>query len=173
MNIELRKKSHMNPTKIDIPEDIRSQLCGILSGNLADLIDLGTHAKQAHWNVKGPHFIALHELFDDLAGLIVDHIDTLAERIVILGGFANGTIQAVAPITTLPAYPMGITCGHAHCEALSNSLAAFGATVRRSIADVDALGDADAADILTAISRDIDKYLWFVESHLQGAKPAQ
>jgi starvation-inducible DNA-binding protein len=169
-NTELMEQVRMNPTKIDIPEDTRSQLCGILSANLADLIDLGTHAKQAHWNVKGPHFIALHELFDDLAGLIVDHIDTLAERIVILGGFANGTIQAVAPVTTLPAYPMGITCGHAHCDALSNSLASFAATVRKSIDDVDALGDADAADILTAISRDIDKYLWFVESHLQGDK---
>jgi starvation-inducible DNA-binding protein len=162
-----RSSQSMNPTKNDLSLDVREQLCGLMNDRLADLIDLVTHAKQAHWNVKGPHFIALHELFDDLYGVLADHVDSLAERIVMLGGFANGTVQAVAPRTSLPAYPLGITGGRDHCDALSSSLAAFGKLVRDGIERADTAGDADTADLFTAISRDIDKYLWFVEAHLQ------
>ena len=109
---------HMHATRIDLPAETRSRLIPLLNRRLADAIDLSLQAKQAHWNVKGPGFIALHELFDRIAGEIDDHVDELAERITALGGTAEGTVQAVAGRTRLAAYPLTIADGRAHLEAL-------------------------------------------------------
>ena len=160
----------MNPTKNDIPAEKRSSLAQLLNERLADLIDLQLQAKQAHWNVKGPTFIALHELFDSVSEETEEFVDTVAERIVALGGIAEGTISAVGKRTKLPAYPVNITSGRDHVDALSTALAAVGKAVRAAIDRATELGDADTADLFTGVSRDIDKKLWFVEAHLQGEK---
>jgi len=158
----------MNPTKNDLPLESRKSLALLLNERLADLLDLQLQAKQAHWNVKGPSFIALHELFDSVAGDAAEFVDTVAERIVALGGIADGTIGGVSQRTKLAAYPSNITSGRDHVNALSTALATAGKAVRAAIDQATELGDADTADLFTGISRDIDKKLWFVEAHLQG-----
>lgn len=160
----------MNPTKNDLALDKRTRLVELLNERLADLIDLGLQAKQAHWNVKGPHFIGLHELFDQIHAELAPLIDEVAERLVALGGMAEGTIQAVSRRTTLAAYPMSISSGHDHVEAFSTALATAGKQIRAAIDTATELGDADTADLFTEVSRDLDKKLWFVEAHLQGDK---
>lgn len=160
----------MNPTKNDLPADKRASLCQLLNERLADLIDLQLQAKQAHWNVKGPSFIALHGLFDSVAEETEEFVDTVAERVVALGGIAEGTISVVGQRTKLPSYPHDITSGRDHVEALSTALATAGKAVRTAIDRATELGDADTADLFTEISRDTDKKLWFVEAHLQGDK---
>jgi starvation-inducible DNA-binding protein len=160
----------MHKTKIDLPESKRQQLVQLLGDRLADVIDLQLQSKQAHWNVKGPSFIALHELFDSVAGEVSDFADTIAERIVTLGGTADGTISGVAKRTHLPSYPVEISAGRDHVDSLSTALAAFGKLVREAIDRATELGDADTADLFTGISRDVDKKLWFVEAHLQADK---
>jgi starvation-inducible DNA-binding protein len=145
-------------------------LVSLLNSRLADAIDLGTQAKQAHWNVKGPNFIALHELFDQIAEHIEDHVDTLAERITALGGTADGTIAAVSRTSSLPPYPTDITEGIQHVDALSSAVANFGAKVRKGIDEATQAGDADTADLFTGISREIDKDLWFLEAHLHAKR---
>src|SRR5882672_7034854 len=117
----------MYDTRNDLAADVRGRMVELLNGRLADAVDLGAQAKQAHWNVKGPNFIALHELFDSVAEHVEDHIDTLAERITALGGIAHGTVAAAARTTTLKPYPEDITDGMQHVEALSSALADFGA----------------------------------------------
>jgi starvation-inducible DNA-binding protein len=158
---------HLFSTKNDLPADARSRLVRLLNGRLADCIDLQTQCKQAHWNVKGPSFIGLHKLFDDINTNVGEYVDLLAERVVQLGGVAEGTVRCAAERSTLSEYPMSIASGEDHVEALSNALASFGAACRNDIDQVDELGDADTADILTEISRGIDKWLWFVEAHQQ------
>ncbi len=160
----------MHATKNDIPAEKRSSLAQLLNEELADLIDLGLQAKQAHWNVKGPSFIALHKLFDEIAEEIEAYIDDVAERIVALGGTAEGTVGILGKRTKLPAYPTNIFSGRDHVEAFSTALAAAGKSVRASIDKSTELGDADTADLFTGISRGIDKSLWFVEAHLQAEK---
>ena len=160
----------MNPTKNDLPLEKRTALVQLLNERLADLIDLQLQAKQAHWNVKGPNFIALHELFDSVAEDTEEFVDTVAERIVALGGIAEGTISIVGQRTKLAAYPPNITSGRDHVETLSTALATAGKAVRTAIDRATELGDADTADLFTGISRDFDKQLWFVEAHLQGDK---
>jgi starvation-inducible DNA-binding protein len=153
-------------TKNDIPEKTRAVLVELLNARLADSVDLMHQAKEAHWNVKGPSFIALHKLFDEIVDSAEEYMDLIAERVVQLGGAAKGTIQVAAQRTTLTPYPVGVSAERDHLEALSSALAAYGKNARRAIDESDELGDKDTADILTEISRGIDKYLWFVEAHL-------
>ena len=155
------------PTKNDLPAETRARVVVLLNQRLADCIDLQTQCKQAHWNVKGPEFIALHKLFDEINEEVEEYVDLLAERVVQLGGIAEGTARCAAERSRLSEYPREITSGEEHVEALSTALAAFGRIARKGIDEASEVGDADTTDILTEISRGIDKWLWFVEAHLQ------
>jgi starvation-inducible DNA-binding protein len=162
------KDNLMHSTKNDLPLDVRKAMIKLLNERLADALDLGLQAKQAHWNVKGPSFIALHELFDQVAAGVAAHSDLIAERITALGGVAEGTVQTIAGRSKLSAYPLTISSGPDHVAALATALAAFGKVVRAAIDTADEAGDADTADLFTNVSRDSDKTLWFVEAHVQA-----
>jgi starvation-inducible DNA-binding protein len=159
----------MNPTKNDLSEKTRGEMTELLGARLADAADLQTQCKQAHWNVKGPSFIALHELFDKVNEDVEGYVDDIAERIVQLGGYADASVRTVAKASTLPAYPRAVS-GRDNVDALSTALAAFGKSVRAAIDTSDKAGDKDTADLFTEISRGIDKWLWFVEAHLQAER---
>jgi starvation-inducible DNA-binding protein len=160
----------MFDTKNDLPAGTRTRSVELLDARLADAIDLGTQTKHAHWNVKGPNFIALHELFDKIAESVEDQIDTIAERVTALGGTAHGTLAAVARGTSLKPYPQDISDGVAHVEALSAVLADFGRKVRSAIDESAKFGDAGTSDLFTGISRETDKNLWFLEAHLYAKR---
>jgi starvation-inducible DNA-binding protein len=161
------KEWGMYKTKIDLSEKTRRNVVALLNDRLAEAIDLQSQAKQAHWNVKGPNFIALHELFDRISGVVLEQIDEIAERATTLGGSAEGTVAVAAKRSKLKNYPLSITAGKDHLYYLSTQVAAFGKSVRAAIDESAKLGDADTADLFTGISRDLDKYLWFLEAHLQ------
>lgn len=160
--------TRMFRTRNDLPATTRAEVVGLLNQRLADSIDLQAMCKQAHWNVKGPQFIALHKLFDDVNAAVAEYVDLIAERIVQLGGVAEGTARVVAERTALAEYPLTLSKGEDHVAALSDVLAQFGRTARLGIEEMTELEDADSADILTEISRGIDKWLWFVEAHGQS-----
>jgi len=158
----------MHSTRIDLAAKTRARMIDLLNARLADAIDLQLQSKQAHWNVKGPQFIALHELFDQLAGELDGHVDELAERVTALGGVAEGTLQAVAGRSRLDAYPLDLSDGRAHGDALAAAYARFGKSVRKAIDEAAKAGDADSSDLFTGISRGADKSLWLLEAHLQA-----
>jgi len=156
----------MYPTKNDLPEATRRAMIELCNARLADAIDLQTQTKQAHWNVKGPHFIALHELFDKVNADVEDYVDLVAERAVQLGGAVEGTARSVAKRSTLAEYPLKTGTGRQHVDALSSALAAFAKVVRSAIEESDRAGDEGTNDIFIEISRGVDKWLWMVEAHL-------
>jgi len=160
----------MYETENDIPQPRRVELNALMNQRLADAVDLQMQMKQAHWNVKGPHFIGLHELFDQIDEAVEGYVDLIAERIVQLGGIAEGTVRVAAERSRLEEYPLDIADGHAHVEAVSKALSTFGHEARNTIDQADDLDDAGTADMFTEISRGIDKWLWFVEAHSQAAK---
>ena len=155
------------PFVAGIESNTQTSMIVLLNQHLVDAIDLKLALKQAHWNVQGPQFIALHELFDQVAARMDEHADTMAERVVQLGGTATGTSQSVAGKTSLPAYPAEATDQRVHLEALTERMAAFGKSCRRAIDEADNAGDADTADIMTGVSREVDKDAWFVGAHLR------
>jgi starvation-inducible DNA-binding protein len=154
-------------TQNDLAQKVRADAVDLLNQQLADALDLALQAKQAHWNVKGPNFNALHELFDDVVDEVVEHADDLAERAVELGGTAVGTARVAAKTSRLTEYPLDIASGRDHVVALSAAIATFGASARAGIDTATALGDAATADLFTEISRGVDKLLWKVEAHVQ------
>ncbi len=168
-NAKTKSRVKMYQTENDMPQPRRSELNGLMNQRLADAVDLQLQMKQAHWNVKGPHFISLHELFDQIAEAVEAYVDLIAERIVQLGGVAEGTVQVSAARSRLEEYPLVIGDGPSHIEAVSKALSAFGNEARNTINQAGELEDADTADIFTEISRGIDKWLWFVEAHSQTA----
>ena len=160
----------MYETENDISLQRRTQLNALMNQRLASAVDLQMQMKQAHWNVKGPSFIGLHELFDKVAEAVEGYVDQIAERIVQLGGVAEGTVRMAAARTRLTEYSPEISEGPAHVEGVARALSTFGAEARGTIDEANGLDDADTADLFTEISRGIDKWLWFVEAHSQAAK---
>jgi starvation-inducible DNA-binding protein len=157
----------LHQTANDLSADVRTEVIPVLQASLADALDLHTQLKQAHWNVKGPNFYSLHLLFDEIAGAAATWVDDLAERLVALGGQAKGTVRASAAETRLPEYPLDITSERDHVEAVTKALSTFGSHVRGAIDTCQDEGDEDSGDLFIEISRSVDKYLWFVEAHLQ------
>ncbi len=161
--------STMNfPTRNDLPAETRTKLVALLNQQLADSIDLYSQTKHAHWNVKGPTFIALHELFDKLAEDLEDPIDDIAERATALGGSVSGTVRQAATTSRLTEFPGNTFMGQAVVEALAVRYAELAKSTRAACEKANQLHDADTADLFTNISRKLDKSLWFLEAHLQG-----
>jgi starvation-inducible DNA-binding protein len=154
-------------TKNPLPAETRAKAVRLLNLRLADSIDLQSQCKQAHWNVKGPQFIALHKLFDEIYEATEEYIDLIAERVVQLGGIAEGTIRVASARSTLTEYPLVISSGEEHVAALSDVLAQFSGKAREAIDELEELEDPDSMDILTEVSRGVDQWLWFVEAHQQ------
>jgi starvation-inducible DNA-binding protein len=155
-------------TSIEIKAKTREALITLLNQQLADCFDLYSQSKQAHWNVKGSEFIALHELFDDLAADVLGFVDEIAERAVQLGGYALGTARMSATNSSLPEYPINATGGQDHLKAMVERYALFAASTRSAIDAATNLNDLDTADLFTEVSRATDKGLWFLEAHLQS-----
>ena len=157
----------LDNTHIDVDASTRKKVCDILQQALADSTDLVCQAKTAHWNVKGPQFIALHKLFDELYEEMAAHVDTIAERIGSLGGTVMGRVQDSAKTTRMPEYPMGLSESMDHVKSLAKSYGAFANAVRADIDKCEELEDKVTADILNAITAAVDKNIWFLEAHLR------
>ena len=154
-------------TSLGIPAADRAKVVTILNQHLADAADMWSQAKQAHWNVKGPDFWQLHKLFDEIAAEAANWADLCAERVTALGGFATGTVRMAAAGSSLPEFPTDITDSMDYVRSVAARLAAFTNSARKAIDSTDKLGDANTADLFTEISRCADKYLYFLEAHLQ------
>jgi starvation-inducible DNA-binding protein len=154
-------------TAIDIPANARAKLVGLLNQQLANVSDLYSQTKQAHWNVRGQEFYQLHKLFDDLAEPLEEPIDMLAERAVTLGGLALGTVRSAAKTSELPEFPLEPGALD-YVKALAERFAIAANSVRKAIGESDELGDAGTADLLTDIVRELDKSVYFLEAHFRS-----
>jgi starvation-inducible DNA-binding protein len=155
-------------TRIDIEPNTRQQMISILNAQLADTFDLVSLIKQAHWNVKGPQFIALHKLFDELAGSMLEYVDLIAERVTALGGTAMGTVRMAATASRLAPYPADLVQDMATVRFLADQMAALAASTRAAADQAENLRDMATNDLFIEVVRDLDKWLWFLEAHLQG-----
>lgn len=159
--------TELNQTAISLAEDVRGDLSDLLNALLADLSDLSSMVQEAHWNVKGSAFITLHKLFEDIYGALDGERDDLAERITTLGGFAAGTQRRVAAATSLEELPTSVAAPMGYVLVLSERLSEVANRFRAAIRTAGDLGDENTADLLTGISRELDKSLWFLEAHMR------
>jgi starvation-inducible DNA-binding protein len=157
----------LHKTQNNLKSNTKTTAINLLNARVADTIDLALLTKQAHWNIKGPQFIAIHEMLDGFRDQLDDHVDTMAERVVQLGGTALGTTQVVNKETALAPYPTDIYSIKDHLAALIERYGKVANVIRANIDEADEAGDADTADIFTQVSRALDKSLWFLEAHVQ------
>jgi len=155
----------MHSTKNSLGKATRTKVNELLNQSLADLSDLYSQTKQAHWNVRGPSFIALHKLFDDLADAVEENIDPVAERITALGGEAQGTVRMAAKSSALPEFPAKLGSDLAFVDALIERFAKVANSVRAQVDKTADLGDTGSSDLLTGVSRALDQALWMLEAH--------
>ena len=155
----------MQPTHNTLSEKIRIRSIDVLNSHLAAAIDLHAQVKQAHWNVRGANFIAIHLLFDRVADDVEKWSDMIAERAGGLGGPAHGTVQVAAKKSYLTPYPLEVADCEEHVFAVASALAAFGEKLREDIDKTDEAGDPATSDLFTEITRGVDQQLWFVEAH--------
>ena len=162
------KSQTMFSTRIDLSRDARGQMVELLNQQLADTFDLYSQTKQAHWNVKGAQFISLHELYDTLAAELAGYADMIAERATALGGLARGTVRLASAQSQLAEYPLDATAGLHTVEVLADRFGALANSVRHAVEVAHESGDVGSEDLLTEVSRGLDKSLWFLEAHLQA-----
>ena len=159
--------ARLHKTNNDLKTNAKAVSMEVLQARLADSIDLALITKQAHWNLKGPQFIGVHLMLDKFRTEQDEFTDMMAERITQLGGTARGTVQEVNRETSLQPYPTDIYAVADHVKALIERMTACANAVRKNIEDTDEAGDAGTADLLTEVSRGLDKQLWFLEAHAQ------
>ncbi len=163
----MKTKMKTLDTHNDLPADTREQMIAMLNQELADMSDLHSQTKQAHWNVKGEQFIALHKLFDEFAEALTGYVDEIAERAVQLGGTAMGTNRMSAAESRLPEYPSEVMGSMDHASALTERYAMVAASTRAAVSTAEEAEDLDTVDLMSAVSLGMDKWLWFLEAHLQ------
>lgn len=160
--------ANLEQTAVNLPEPTRVRLVERLNERVGLFTDLYVQAKLAHWNVRGPHFLAYHELFDTVAAHVLAAQDKLAERAATLGGEAGLTVQEVADKTALPVWPRSTRADRDVIQLLGARLGEAANRIRGDIDWAAELGDADTADLFTEVSRQLDQDLWFVEAHYRG-----
>ena len=161
-------KTKMHKTMNPISENIRGSMVELLQTHLATAVDITYQTRQAHWNVKGMNFIAVHELFDDLHEETEEYVDTIAERLTAIGGQAHGTVQAASENSLLDPYPLDLVKSEDHLKRLTESYSKWSAAVAEGIEEASEAGDPLTEDLLTAIGRGLDKGIYFMESHFQA-----
>ena len=151
-------------TRNDLQQSIRASVAKTLNHTLADLFDLQSQVKQAHWNVKGPSFFGLHQLFDQIAGSLTEPVDTVAERILALGGFARGTVRMAAEASGLDELPAEFRQEDIVGD-IADRVAKAAERARDNIDRTEEAGDKVSADLLTTITALLDKTLYFLEAY--------
>ncbi|PHK94555.1 DNA starvation/stationary phase protection protein Dps [Pseudoroseomonas rhizosphaerae] len=154
-------------TRNDLGENTKKVSVTVLNGTLTDMIDLTNSVRMAHWTMRGPNFIGLHGMLETFYNELFATADEVAERLVQIGGTPDGTSQIVAEKSRLPAYSQATVYTLDHVKELADRFASLARSVREGIDSTDEAGDADTADLLTGLSRDLDKKLWMLEAHLE------
>lgn len=151
---------------VSLPEEVKTQLVDTLNTMLATTSDLRSQVKQAHWNIKGPQFVARHELFDNLAAKLLDYADVIAERAATLGGYATGTVRQSAEHSKLPEYDVRAVDGKHHIKTLVDRYSEYTRLIRDAVNEAEKVDDPATEDVYTEILRGTELDMWFLESHL-------
>jgi starvation-inducible DNA-binding protein len=151
-----------------LPEDARTKIAEALDATLADGLDLHSQIKVAHWNVKGPHFAALHPLYETFAVALAGFNDEIAERAVTLGARVHGTARHVAKASRLPEYPAEAVRDLDTVRQLADRIDTYLDGVRKARDVAQAKDDQDTVDLLTGVVEEFEKHAWFLRATLEG-----
>ncbi len=157
----------MRNTFCDLSLSIREKAAPLLQQSVANGLDLYSQIKQAHWTIKGPAFLLIHEFFDDLGSQVLEFVDVLAERLEQIGGTVQGTIRVAARSSTLEEYPLENVDEQDHIKSICKVLRVFNHQCRENIQIFSDMKDDVTSELYTDIALALDKKMWMLESHLK------
>jgi starvation-inducible DNA-binding protein len=158
----------MNERILPVEKKLADSTISALEPILDNLLELYTHVKSAHWNLRDENFIAIHRLLDEVAEEVDESADSVAERIRQLGQPVNAPSQKFSTKNSLPKFPAGELSAPDDVLAICNSMKAAISSIREGIkaTSADDTDEPITADLLTRISGELEKYLWVLNSHL-------
>jgi len=148
--------------------DTASEVITLLQDRLNALNDLALTLKHVHWNVIGPHFIAVHTMLDPQVDGVRVMVDDVAERIATLGGSPSGTPGALVAARSWEDYSIGRDDAIAHLGALDLVYSGVIADHRAAIEETEE-ADPVTQDLLISQAGELEQYHWFVRAHLENA----
>jgi len=151
--------------QVALNAEVRRQVASELQPVLADLLDLSLQGKQAHWNIVGPFFPAIHAQLDTVVEDARTWSDTVAERIVALDVPAQGQVRDVMEGSSLPPLPKEMIRDRDTVRLVTERLAAAAARAHQA---ADRLGERDTVsqDILLEVAQGLEKHLWMFRAQL-------
>ena len=144
-----------------------ADVAAVLQQRLDALNDLALTLKHIHWNVVGPHFIAVHEMLDPQVDAVRLMVDAIAERIATLGVAPVGTPGALVKNRTWDDYSIGRDSAIAHLGALDVVYVGVITDHRKAAADTEEV-DAVTNDLLIGHLHELELFHWFVRAHLES-----
>jgi starvation-inducible DNA-binding protein len=148
--------------------DSAERVTALLQDRLNSLNDLALTLKHVHWNVTGPHFIAVHTMLDPQVDAVRLMVDDTAERIATLGGSPVGTPGALVRRRAWDDYSIGRADAIAHLGALDVVYSGIIEAHRVAIDEAEEL-DLVTQDMLIEQADQLEQFHWFVRAHLEGA----
>lgn len=149
-----------------VKSDDADKLVALLQDRLNALNDLALTLKHVHWNVVGPHFIAVHTMLDPQVDAVRVMVDDIAERIATLGGSPSGTPGALVAQRGWDDYSIGRADTQQHLGALD---VVYAGVIEAHRAAIEATEDLDQVtqDMLIGQGRQLEQFHWFVRAHLE------
>ena len=144
------------------------EVARILQLRLTALNDLALTLKHIHWNVVGPHFIAVHEMLDPQVDAVRLMVDATAERIATLGVAPRGTPGVIVSERSWDDYSLGRDTTIAHLGALDEVYQGVITDHRKAATDVEELDDV-TNDLLIGHLHELELFHWFVRAHLESS----
>lgn len=159
----------MQSINIGLTDEQRQGVVTLLNQNLSDAYLLVIKTKKYHWDVIGPQFRTLHELWDDHYMTISANIDAYAERVRMLGGYPIGTAKGFLESATLREHPGDLPSAE---DMVSRLVSDHEQVIRNLRGHIDDCGekyhDEGTADFLTGIMEQHEEMAWMLRSFLEG-----
>ncbi|MBD2596791.1 DNA starvation/stationary phase protection protein [Nostoc sp. MBR 210] len=159
----------MRAINIGLTEEQRQGVANLLNQDLADAYLLLVKTKKYHWDVVGPQFRSLHELWEEHYEKLTVNIDALAERVRALGCYPVGTMQAFLDIATLKEHSGDVPTA----TGMVTNLVEDHEQIIRNLRDhvdqsSDEFHDEGTADFLTGLMEEHEEMAWMLRSFIEG-----
>lgn len=151
-------------TKNVLPEGARVVVAEALEQLVYDTVDFWSQMKTAHWNLRGPRFLELHQFFDLLAQRLEKAADKISERAVQLGCHAQGTVRESAKCSRMPDFGQKLYDEKAAVPGLIRRYGIYTEWLKQATEVAFKEGDQVTANMLITMMEKFDKDLWMLEA---------
>jgi starvation-inducible DNA-binding protein len=154
---------------LGLPEATRQQVVDLLNKRLSDTFVLYTKTLNFHWNVTGPEFIQIHLLLEEQYTELAEGIDSIAERVRKIGGFAFGTLDEFKQNSAIEEQPGRIPNWEQMLQILVDDHETIIRQLREDADKTEEWGDMFTNDFVIGLAQEHETMAWKLRAHLENA----